>query len=221
MAKIFVGLPTYKTFQDMEVRRLQEEVFKNCPHEVIVQEVNGMNIEQARQVAIDSFLKTDAEYFLNIDSDIIPFRNIQAGEQCPIDKLIKADKDIVGAIYFFRRKYCQPVYRPLELQEFYEKNGKFPENFKWVIPDKLFEAQWTGNGFKLVKRKVIEAVKKTIKIPNLPMIYKEEYLGEDWAFDQRARELGFNVWLEPSIKLGHRGIYDFTREDFDRYYGVN
>jgi len=223
MVKIFVGLPTYKTFQDMEVRKLQEKVFKGSSYEVVVQEVNGMNIEQARQVAIDSFLKTDCDYFLNMDSDIIPYWNPLFDEKNPIDKLVECDKDVVGAIYYFRRKPCQPVYRPLDLQETYEKflrgTGKFPENYEWKIPEKLFQCKWTGNGMKLVKRKVIEDVKNKIKVPNLPMIYKDEYLGEDWAFDQRATELGYTIWLEPSISLGHRGVYDYTRRDFEEYYG--
>lgn len=217
--KIFVGLPTYKTFQDMDVRKRQEDIFQSSSHEVKVLEVNGMNIEQARQVAIDAFLKTDYEYFLFIDSDIIPY--LYNYEEHPIDKLVDCDKDIVGGIYFFRRKPCQPVYRPIELQEIYERTGSFPEKFDWSIPKDLFQARWIGNGFKLVKRKVIEEIKKTIEVPNLPSIYKGEYLGEDWAFDQRATELGFTIWLEPSIRLGHRGIYDYTREDFDKYYGGN
>jgi hypothetical protein len=29
------------------------------------------------------------------------------------------------------------------------------------------------------------------------------YLSEDWAFCERARQAGFKVWVDPSIKLGH------------------
>jgi hypothetical protein len=78
-----------------------------------------------------------------------------------------------------------------------------------------------GNGFKLVKREVIESIKKIIKVPNLPMIYKNEYVSEDWAFDQRAREQGYEIWADPELKLGHVGSYCYTMEDFKKYNGTS
>ena len=41
----------------------------------------------------------------------------------------------------------------------------------------------------------------------------EGYLGEDFLFCDRAREAGFTVWIDPTIKLGHRGIHEF-KSDF-------
>lgn len=36
------------------------------------------------------------------------------------------------------------------------------------------------------------------------------YIGEDYLFCDRARELGFEVWIDPTISLGHMGIEEFT-----------
>ncbi|KKM80817.1 hypothetical protein LCGC14_1335930, partial [marine sediment metagenome] len=44
--------------------------------------------------------------------------------------------------------------------------------------------------------------------------YKDEYVSEDWAFDQRARELGYSIWADPTIKLGHMGNYVYTLKDY-------
>lgn len=36
------------------------------------------------------------------------------------------------------------------------------------------------------------------------------YIGEDFLFCDRARELGFEVWIDPTIKLGHVGVEEFA-----------
>ena len=36
------------------------------------------------------------------------------------------------------------------------------------------------------------------------------YIGEDFLFCDRARELGYEVWIDPTIKLGHMGIEEFA-----------
>ena len=41
-------------------------------------------------------------------------------------------------------------------------------------------------------------------------------LSEDWAFCQRAKDAGFPIWLDPSIRLAHHGDYAFTLEDLLR-----
>jgi hypothetical protein len=35
------------------------------------------------------------------------------------------------------------------------------------------------------------------------------YVGEDFLFCDRAREAGFEVWIDPTIKLGHMGITEY------------
>lgn len=42
------------------------------------------------------------------------------------------------------------------------------------------------------------------------------YLSEDWAFSERARQLGFKVWMDQSIILEHMGWYPFTVADLNR-----
>ena len=39
---------------------------------------------------------------------------------------------------------------------------------------------------------------------------KSEYLSEDYAFGEVARQLGFKVWLDPSVILYHMGFYPYT-----------
>lgn len=64
-----------------------------------------------------------------------------------------------------------------------------------------------GLGFTIVKREVIErlaAVKK-------PHIFREDFVdgqlrGEDIAFFADVAALGYDIWLDPTIELGHVGL---------------
>lgn len=37
----------------------------------------------------------------------------------------------------------------------------------------------------------------------------EGYIGEDFLFCDRTRELGYEVWIDPTIKLGHMGVQEY------------
>jgi hypothetical protein len=41
-------------------------------------------------------------------------------------------------------------------------------------------------------------------------VTSEGYMGEDFLFCDRARELGFDVWIDPTISLGHMGVQEYT-----------
>lgn len=215
MAKIFVALPVFN-FINPKVKDNHSMMFANTQHTIMFNQVVGASVEHARKVLIERFLETDCEYYFALDAD-----GYYLGNFDPFERLISLDKDIVGGMYFYKRKPCLPVYRPLDLQEEYEKTGSFPENYKWKIPTEPFEVRWLGNGFKLVKREVIKKLKEKFLVPNLPMIYKGEYVSEDWAFDERARDMGFTVWVDPTIKLGHEGTYMYCYEDFLKYNPQN
>ena len=209
MAKIFVGVPVFN-LQDPFIKDNQAALISSSKHEILFSQIIGANVEQGRQMLIDSFLKTDCTHYFTMDADIITLEGLENA----IDRLISLDKDIVGGIYVYKRKQGLPVFRPIDLQDAYEKDGKFPDGYKFVVPKEPFQIRWMGNGFKMARRNVVEAIKAKHICPNLPMIHMDEYVSEDWAFDQRARELGFEVWADPTIKLAHRGTYDYTLEDF-------
>jgi hypothetical protein len=43
-----------------------------------------------------------------------------------------------------------------------------------------------------------------------PLLLDGEYLGEDFAFCHRAREAGFTIFLDPTIRLAHIGRYSYS-----------
>jgi hypothetical protein len=41
-------------------------------------------------------------------------------------------------------------------------------------------------------------------------VTREGYIGEDFLFCDRAREAGYEVWVDPSITLGHMGVQEYV-----------
>ena len=69
------------------------------------------------------------------------------------------------------------------------------------IPDQAFEIAACGFACVLISTDILRAVMTTYKTCFLPM----KIFGEDLAFCVRARELGYRIWCEPSVRLGHIG----------------
>lgn len=88
------------------------------------------------------------------------------------------------------------------------------------------EVEALATGFIAIHRRVFEMMATVVPLchPGTLNFYpffdpfpvqkngKWIHLSEDWAFCQRARNLGFKVWLDPSIFLGHKGeaVYDLS-----------
>lgn len=89
---------------------------------------------------------------------------------------------------------------------------------------KLQEIKYSGLGFFYAKRKVYEAIQavhckisgRPVRAWFLPMISDEsgqmEYLREDFSFCHRARQAGFKIMVDTSIKLRHYGRMGYDLE---------
>ena len=86
--------------------------------------------------------------------------------------------------------------------------------------DGPFKVRWLNGGFIIVKAEVLfEMIEKYKHLkfkldenPNgvnrswalwCPFVHEETFLSEDWAFCQRARDAGFEIWADWRVKLFH------------------
>jgi hypothetical protein len=94
----------------------------------------------------------------------------------------------------------------------------------------LAEILYCGFGFVYTRREVYEAIREMLKLPVCnqrfgsllvpyfaPLAVRDGdgawYLSEDYAFCERARQAGFQVMADTSIRLWHVGSYRFGWED--------
>jgi len=176
--------------------------------------MSGRSVEHNKSAGYREFLKGDWDYFMNVDCDII---NNNPKNRNMINELIKHGKKVVGGIYVCKRGDFHPAHRDLKLQKIYEETGEFPKDYVFDIPKELHKVQWLAGGAMLIAREVIEKLTKKHLIPNLPMIYKGQYLSEDWAFSQRCREEGYEIWADPNLDISHMGLYGYTLKDYYEY----
>ena len=94
----------------------------------------------------------------------------------------------------------------------------------------LVEVRYAATGFLLVHRRVFADMQQQLSLPLcnekfgrpmlpffLPLLLPEPtghwYLAEDYAFSQRARDCGYQIWADTTIRLRHIGTYGFSWED--------
>ena len=100
----------------------------------------------------------------------------------------------------------------------------------------LIEILYCGFGFVHTRRIVYETMQRQLNLPHCnrrfgenmvpyfaPLVAGEGeqawYLGEDYAFCERARQCGFQVMADTRIRLWHVGTYRFGWEDAGRPVG--
>lgn len=169
-------------------------------------------IDVGRNRLASDALANKFEETLWVDSDIF----FQVGD---VERLRSHALPIICAIY--AKKACRELACHL-----------LPETNEIIFGDKggLLEIMYAAAGFLLVRRKVYEDMERTLKLPSCderfgrPMIpYFQPlvradgaghwYLGEDYAFCERARRCGYKIWADTTIRLGHVGNYPYSWED--------
>lgn len=172
-------------------------------------------ISRVRNICGQEIVDSDADYLMFIDDDIVWDVNDN-----PIDRLVEKNKDIVGGVYVTRSMDHHPVIRTLATQE--SKINKEEKIVKTEITDELQEVVYIGTGFLLIKRSCLAEVYNKHHYPFMPLEDETgEYLSEDYAFCYRARALGFKVYADTSINLGHIGKQIFSIRDYNKDYGLS
>lgn len=105
------------------------------------------------------------------------------------------------------------------------------EKIKFGNGGGLLEIKYAAAGFLHVRREAYEIIQEKLSIPVCnrgfssemipffqPVIVNDSkrglwYLAEDFAFCERARQAGFQIYADTTIRLRHLGTYGYTWED--------
>ncbi len=161
--------------------------------------VNSLHsIEDMRNQAVMEALRLNCTHLLQIDSDMVLNPNT-------IPVLLSREVDIVGALYFNRF----PPFEPTAILSL----DRFPE---WT-PDSFYGVDRIGGGCLLVNTDVF----RIMKAPWFRMKRDEGgniLLGEDFAFCDEARKLGYKVWCDSTVTAKHVNqtlIDETTRMEYE------
>ena len=180
-------------------------------------QVGDALIERARGISATYFLRqTDADIHLSIDSDIVGFTVEDTLKLCELAE----EYGIVGGAYV-----CRSASRTFPAS-YYEAGVRVEHAFDHTP----VRVKWCATGFLAVHRRVFEALAEGLTLLHAsqpwafynfyaPFEYQDEdtgepiLLSEDYAFCQRAKEAGFDCYIDPAVRLGHLCSYFYMIED--------
>lgn len=212
--KLFIAVPAYDFKVPVKMLGSLIQFDRMCREHGIGFELGTISgcsvVSRARNLLANDFLKSECDTMLFIDADMTFNPN-------DIIRLLawtsKPDRNIVGGVGCARKK--QTTYYSMLDQD---EDGN-------LLMDRmgLVRAKRMGTGFMMIQREVIETL--TAAHPEWEyhdasanrdlhslfdfMSTREGYIGEDYLFCDRARAHGFEVWIDPTIKLGHMGLHEF------------
>lgn len=213
---LMIGIPAYDGKIDINAAlNLLQLASMAGPHGISLQvaQIAGSSIlPRARNSLIARFIESDCTDFLFLDTDVT-FK--------PEDILrlmaIATNKDVVGGVYPKKNQETE-----LAVDLLYSETGSPILDTEFNI----YEALHVPTGFMLIRRHVIEKMmhahpelmyaEQTDQLVCYALfdfqLKNQQYYGEDYIFCQRARALGFKVYVDPYISLGHKMTIEPKRE---------
>lgn len=159
-------------------------------------------IDRARAKAVSAWFRNETtDVFLMIDDDIV----FKAEDAERVVELAREKRSIACGAY------------PVGDGGHLASRGHPGQRLDFNANAEPVAIRWPATGFMAVHRDVVAAMVETMDIcypgkPDAfwpmfqPFALGENYLSEDYAFGERARDLGFETWLDPKTILHHLKI---------------
>lgn len=189
--KTLVAIPC---FDEMDAGFVQCLVDMKPVGEIRTLILSGSLIFEARERLADFAIQNDYDHVLWLDSDIM-FPSTMM-----ID-MAAHDKDIITGIIAARRAPFYPC--------IYRSEGK-KLNPVTEYGDKLVRVDSCGFGAVLLKTEVLQKMFDEFHTCFQPILG----YGEDLSFCVRAKKLGYEIYADPNIDIGHIGKTIIKRDDY-------
>ena len=198
--KLLIGVPSLD-FVHVEFLKSLHALTEHLHHEGVRFELficNGTLAHVAREHVANHAINGDFTHVLWLDADMVFPETI-------LEDLQFCGKSFVTGIAASRRPpFTLCIFSDLDLNHLTRVEQ---------LPSEAFRV--AGCGFACV---LIEtAIMKDVLMNNHTMFLPMQYYGEDLAFCKRASELGYEIWAEPSARLGHIGHNAVWPEDHEKY----
>jgi glycosyltransferase involved in cell wall biosynthesis len=186
--RLLIAIPTARYIEPETFKSIYEQV---TPGGVVMdfQYFYGYNVDQVRNLIANYAIENNYDYLMCVDHDI-------AFAPTTVARLINHGKDVVGGIYRQRK--------PSQVLEVFKMDYTPYYSTKAFPSPNLFEVGAVGLGCALIKVDVL----RKIGYPQFDYhraIKAEDSLSEDVDFCQKARAVGYRIFVDPSIRCDHYG----------------
>ena len=148
-----------------------------------------------RNRAVEAAQRNGSDYLMFIDNDMI-FPN------SGIQRLLDADKDIIGVHYNARPAPDKPVVSTVKMSD---PNGQLLNAME--IPAQLFKCYAVGTGFMLIRMSIFDKLSKPYFVSGEDA--SGECFTEDVDFCRKAGEAGVKIYCNPTIAMRHIGNKEY------------
>jgi hypothetical protein len=210
--KLFIAIPAYDGKLNIKTAFALAQLMPKALSlgvSVFLSDMSGCSIiTMARNALVNEFLKTDSTDFLFIDSDVIVTPD-------DVLRLLAQHKgrDVTAGMYPRRasdKRFFLDVY--------------YDEDENLEFDGSLMRVNRVGTGFMMISREIIEKLiaahpewqyenkdaDGTISALFDFAVKDGKFVGEDYLFCDRVRELGGQIWVDVDISLPHIGTEAFT-----------
>lgn len=209
MTKVFLATPAYDgrvhiPFATSLAETLLLLSSKGIEFQIQIH-ASGSLLTAERNRLLEKFIESDATHLLCVDSDLGWPAQALIG-------MLEHDVDFVCGIYP-TRKDNMFLFRPV-----YNEDKSISKTDKGLL-----KMEYVPAGFMLLKREVIVKMREfhanlkfTPPVINEQMfagvalfnteVWNGEFWGEDYYFCRKAREAGFDIWVDPLIEFDHAGV---------------
>ena len=203
--KLLIGIPSIDYQHTEFVKSLTGLIMKlkddGIPFDIDIEA--GTLVYLARNRIACKAINEGYSHVLWLDADMVFTPDV-------LDDLMFSGKPFVTGIAHSRRPgYASCLFSDLDINHL-TRFEQYPSN--------TFEVEGCGFACVLIETEILKAVQMESGSCFLPM---KEY-GEDLAFCIRAKRLGYKIYAEPGVRLGHVGhivVYPEERERWLRDYG--
>lgn len=211
--KLFIAIPAYDFKVSLKLAISLAKLAQQLPQhgiELNIGSICGCSVvSRARNLLVKDFLNTESTELMFIDADI----NFEAEDVLRLMAWTSNPKiGIVGGVPRTRKTNAVYIAQLDQDAEGLTMNSMG-----------LVRAKRIATAFMMVRREVLERMvhenpqwgyydhnseQKLSAVFDF-LVTPEGYIGEDYLFCDRAREMGFEVWIDPTIKLGHMGVQEY------------
>jgi hypothetical protein len=160
----------------------------------------GALVDEARNHLVRQAFENNPEvtHLMWLDSDILPPADA-------VERLLAHDRQVVGGIYHQKEHPHHPLVYDLDPYRLVESSFSGGD---------LRKVGGLGLGCALVRAEVYQRMSQHYR--DIRWYELSHGVGEDVHFFERCRQIGVEIWLDPTVRCGHVRDQVLSGEDWER-----